>query len=248
MAALSFLAPRSPAEFAMNNGRDLYQLHQLDLEINEQETALGEVVRQLEDEEALRLMRERVSDQEKELAGLEREQRDADAELSTIQAKLKSGEEKAYGGSVKNPRELEAFEQEAKVLRKHLGEAETKSLILMDRVESAQKALAISREELAALEQERQEDVQRLTADKVRREEELSGLETKRQDLVSTMDANVMKLYESLRATRAGAVAKVERGMCQGCRIALPMSVVQRARLGRNVVQCTSCSRILYVS
>ncbi|MFQ5874763.1 MAG: zinc ribbon domain-containing protein [Dehalococcoidia bacterium] len=232
----------------MNNGRVLYQLHQLDLEIHEQEAALGEVVRQLEDEGALRLMRERVSDQDKEVAGLEREQRDADAELSTIQAKLKSGEEKAYGGSVKNPRELEAFEREAKVLRKRLGEAEDRSLILMDRVESAQKALAVSREELAALEQGRQEDVQRLTVDRVRREEELSTLGSKRKGLASAMDAGVMKLYESLRATRAEAVAKVERGMCQGCRIALPMSVIQRARLGRNVVQCTSCSRILYVS
>jgi len=43
-------------------------------------------------------------------------------------------------------------------------------------------------------------------------------------------------------------VVKVERGMCQGCRISLPMSVLQKARSGFDVVQCVSCERILYVS
>ena len=40
---------------------------------------------------------------------------------------------------------------------------------------------------------------------------------------------------------------KVERGMCQGCRLALSTMELQRARSARGVVQCSSCRRILYV-
>jgi predicted nucleic acid-binding Zn-ribbon protein len=43
-------------------------------------------------------------------------------------------------------------------------------------------------------------------------------------------------------------VAHVERGMCKGCRITLPMSVLQKARAGVGLVQCVSCERILLVN
>ncbi|MFQ5933505.1 MAG: zinc ribbon domain-containing protein [Dehalococcoidia bacterium] len=233
----------------MNNGKDLYQLHQLDQEIHERQAALAEAMTQLEDEGPVLQARQRASSGREELARLEREQRDVDAVMSDIQSKLKSGEEKAYGGSVTNPRELEAFEQEAKTLRKRLGKAEERALILMDQVDEAQKTLAASTEELATAEKQREGDVKRLTQESAQTKEALAELERKRKGLSSTIDTGIMNLYESLRSTRGGsAVAKVERGMCQGCRIALPVGVVQQARLGKNVVQCTSCSRILYVS
>ena len=63
------------------------------------------------------------------------------------------------------------------------------------------------------------------------------------------MDLAALSLYRALRERRqATAVAVVERGLCQGCRISLPMSVVQKARAGAGLVQCVSCERILLVS
>ena len=55
-------------------------------------------------------------------------------------------------------------------------------------------------------------------------------------------------MYESLLKTRDGsAVAKVERGMCQGCRLTLPTLELQRARSSEGIARCGSCGRILYV-
>ncbi|MEE9198595.1 MAG: C4-type zinc ribbon domain-containing protein, partial [Dehalococcoidia bacterium] len=215
----------------------------------EQENVLKEVVRKLEDEEALERARERVGNQQDHLADLDRQQREADALISDIQAKLTPLEKKVYGGSVKNPRELEALEHEAKILKKRLGEAEDRSLSLMESVEAAQETLDAARNELAAMEEQRLKEVESLSADKGRIEKELSRLGAQRQGVVTTIDAEAITLYESLRSSMPGsAVAKVERGMCQGCRITLPMSAIQKARLGRSVVRCSSCGRILYVS
>jgi predicted nucleic acid-binding Zn-ribbon protein len=36
-------------------------------------------------------------------------------------------------------------------------------------------------------------------------------------------------------------------GACSGCRISLPMNLIQRAR-GDELVQCVNCERILYVT
>jgi len=70
-----------------------------------------------------------------------------------------------------------------------------------------------------------------------------------RREQSGVVDAGSARLYEALRSSRQGmAVAKVERGICQGCRITLPVSVLQKARSGAVIVQCSSCERILYVS
>ncbi|MER3420422.1 MAG: hypothetical protein C4290_07815, partial [Chloroflexota bacterium] len=56
-----------------------------------------------------------------------------------------------------------------------------------------------------------------------------------------------LALYERLRSIKRGqAVARIERGVCAGCRITLPTTVQQRARAGAQVLQCPSCERILY--
>ena len=43
------------------------------------------------------------------------------------------------------------------------------------------------------------------------------------------------------------AVARVEQGICQACRISLSASGLQHARSGQPV-QCGTCGRILYIS
>jgi len=57
-----------------------------------------------------------------------------------------------------------------------------------------------------------------------------------------------LSLYETLRREKRGrAVSRIERATCLGCRIALPMGVVQHVRAGRELVFCPSCGRVLYV-
>ncbi len=78
---------------------------------------------------------------------------------------------------------------------------------------------------------------------------EIAVLEERRSEQASGINGAVLPLYERLRAARQGrAVAKVEGGACQGCRISLPMNLVKLARSSNDLVQCTNCERILYMS
>ena len=79
--------------------------------------------------------------------------------------------------------------------------------------------------------------------------QQVALLEQKRESLSALVSPAHLRLYGTLRTARHGqAVVKVERGMCQGCRIGLPTRTVQLARTSADPVQCPSCNRILYVS
>ena len=77
---------------------------------------------------------------------------------------------------------------------------------------------------------------------------ELQGLGSQRKLLATEVLAQELLLYERLQKTRGGqAVAQVEGGRCLGCNMAIPTHQFQRARSGRDLVECGNCGRILFV-
>jgi predicted nucleic acid-binding Zn-ribbon protein len=120
---------------------------------------------------------------------------------------------------------------------------------VMSAAEDAQQAQAEAARALAELEERWEADRARLLSEQQDIRAGLATLEEKRRQHSGQVDAESLRLYETLRASHQGrAVAKVERGTCQGCRITLPMTLLQKARSGAVIVQCSSCERILYVS
>jgi predicted nucleic acid-binding Zn-ribbon protein len=88
-----------------------------------------------------------------------------------------------------------------------------------------------------------------LLREKDRLTPEAEELTAKRTQEASGIDSRATSLYAVLRERKAGvAVAQVERGMCQGCRITLPAAVLQKARGSTGLVQCVRCERILFVN
>ena len=73
---------------------------------------------------------------------------------------------------------------------------------------------------------------------------------SKRSSLASLVTIGTMNLYETLRQSRGGiGIAEVDRarGICQACRIMIPVNDLQKVRSSVGIVQCNSCRRILYV-
>ena len=73
-------------------------------------------------------------------------------------------------------------------------------------------------------------------------------LNQKLQELLPHIERADLEIYQALRISKQGkAVARVEQGMCQGCRISLPSNQLQLVRAGNRLVQCGSCQRIIYM-
>ncbi|UCH87510.1 MAG: hypothetical protein JSU97_03775 [Dehalococcoidia bacterium] len=233
----------------MTIAADLYALQEIDSAVEATKASLTAVEEQLGESEELIAGRQAVEEGRDALEDVGKQQRELEWQVDDLRSRLSDVEGKLYGGSVRNPKELGSMQDEANILRGQLRRREDELLDLMVRVEETQAALREAEESLTEVEERWRQDQRELTSEKGKLEGELAGLEEKRGQQSGLIDARVLALYDNLWERRQGrAVVKVERGMCGGCRISLPMTVLQKARSGMDVVQCVSCERILYVS
>jgi predicted nucleic acid-binding Zn-ribbon protein len=233
----------------LSEGRQLYDLQEIDLEIDAKRDALSEVMSCLGDSEVVDQSRLSLAGDEERLADLERSQRELEREVEDLQAKTAVSEERLYGGTVKIPKELASLQEQVANLKGRMKGLDDKTLDIMSEVETVHQQVSSKRQKLAKVEEEWQEEQASLSQEQAELNSALATLEQKRKDLASKLDTASLELYQALRRIRQGkAVAKVEQGVCQGCRIALPMSELQRAKIGQELVQCSSCERILYLS
>lgn len=233
----------------MSRVKQLYELQEIDLAIERGREALREVESQLGEDGALVEARLGLEQERKHLAELLKWQREVEWEVEELGAKVVLLEGKLYGGSVRNPKELISLNEEFEHLKRQRGDEEDRVLDIMSDVEVVQDKVAVRSREVERMESEWQEKQAQLLRGQAELSGELAELGERRQLLALQIDQASLDLYEALRITRQGeAVAKVEQGMCQGCRINLPMTKLQRTRMGQELVQCSNCGRILYVS
>ena len=117
----------------------------------------------------------------------------------------------------------------------------------MDQLELLRNTIGSSQDELAKLETQWKAQQKQLVVELLQLKAAQAVLESNRKQLSSLFDAETLATYQELRKRKGLAVAKVEQGICQGCRITLPNTDLQRAK-GGGVVRCSSCGRIIFLA
>ena len=227
----------------------LYELQELDWEIDRSQTQLTSVEEQIEDDSELVRIRDEVEEQQSTVRQLHQKQSTQTLELQAIEDRVKALDSRLYGGAVKSPREMESGFSELQIAKEQAQQAEDQLLAMMVELEEAEKRMARSSEELVRMDEERGKSLVTLGEERTTLLKQLEGLTKDRGEMVSHADPEHLVRYEKVRQARQGyAVARVERGMCQGCRLTLPTHEMQRLRSGSEPIQCNSCARILYLS
>lgn len=225
----------------------LHQLQELDLQIEAQNRLLQEIEGALAETSELSAARARVSELQDALHRLERRLHELEWKTEDLTRTLQADEQKLYSGKIHNPKELESLRVDLEQRQARRRALEDEELQLMADVEDTQARLAEARRQLEQVEAATGERQRGLLARQAELEDQLAAQQAERRRLVATIPAATIHQYEQLRRDKRGrAVSRIDRATCQGCRIALPMSVVQRVRAGREIVLCPSCGRILY--
>ncbi|TMG01454.1 MAG: hypothetical protein E6I03_08480 [Chloroflexi bacterium] len=233
----------------MTTAPDVLALQETDLALDKARARLRDVEAQTGEGEELIAAREVVAERQEVLKQLRSQLHDAEWSVEDARGKAGGVEQKLYGGTIRNPKELSDLNDDLSSLKTQVAKREDSLLGLLVEMEEAEKQLESARSALAETDAVWQREQASLLGEKARLEPEIAALETRRENQLPAVDAESMRLYQLLRERHRGqAVAGVERGMCQGCRIALPMSLVQKARSGGGLVQCVSCERILLVT
>ncbi len=230
----------------MSIAKQLYQLQEVDLEVESNEQALKQMVSQLGESQAVVKTQSKLTSEQQQLDDLGHKQRSTEWEIDDLVSKLSTVEEQLYGGRIKNPKELTSLQHEVKTLKTKRAQLEDNVLEIMGQVELVEASVAATSSELKRLEAEWHSQQQQLSADIEVLKSNLSALKSKRQQLSAEIDPQTVEVYDKLRKQKGQAIAKVEQGICRGCRISLPFNELQQVRSG-NVVQCGSCGRILFL-
>ena len=231
----------------MGISRQLYQLQDIDLEIESNERTMSQISRQLGESETVVKTQNQLQSEQQRLEELKRKQRSAEWEIDDVVTKLTAAEEKLFSGEIKNPKELTNLQHEVDMLKARRDQLEEKALGVIDQVELSENSVARLSSELETLKAEWQRQQQQLSNELERLKAILSDLRHKRQLLTDEIAPETIEFYQELRREKGMAVARVEQGICRGCRISLPSADLQRVRSG-NLMQCSSCGRILFLA
>ncbi|MFC2011551.1 zinc ribbon domain-containing protein [Chloroflexota bacterium] len=225
----------------------LYKLQEVDLELESDERTLNHITSQLGESKIVIEAQNKLDSKHQHLEELIRQQQSVEWEIDDISSKLTSVEKNLYGGRIRNPKELTDLQHEADLLKANLTKLEDKALGIMEQVEASTKSASSLDKKLNRLEAEWQGQQKKLSAELEQLQSEIANLKQKRQLLVKEIDPQTVEIYQELRKKRGTAVARVEQGICYGCRISLPVSELQQVRTG-SLVRCGSCGRILFLA
>ena len=225
----------------------LFQLQQLDLDLDRLRSELQVVNNSLQGNPKIRKLRaEYASAQQQLQAGLQ-QQKEAEWGLEDVSRRLATQEQRLYNGITVTAKELQTLQQEVQRLRAQQSRQEETVLELIDVAESLQEE---AQRRLTALKQA-EEDWEQESAASIARHDQLQArqqeLESKRTELTKVFDETLLARYAALKRSKQGrAISRVEQNSCQWCRVILTASELQRVRISPELQTCMNCGRILY--
>ena len=141
---------------------------------------------------------------------------------------------------------VQIAQHEAEALRTRVSEAQDQALACMDQAES----LSVSKEAtlLEAAQAQKAVDEFRAQAgeDETELLQELDERKGRRKEVAARVGADTLQRYQVLYEPRKGRpVARMAEGACEGCGMAIQPNDQGKVRIGKSLMTCPSCSRIL---
>ena len=173
---------------------------------------------------------------------------EAEEDMDQRRTRIESEDAKLYDGSIKESRELRNQQEADYALRRGLKEAEDPALAVLEVEDEQRQSLDYlsalmngTTETWSASQTELQRKRDGLAADASTIQKEIDGW---RGDI----SASDLAVYDEQRLKRSIVIANVVGGVCGSCRLALPTTLLTRARRGAEPVFCPTCSCIIHVS
>ncbi|MQG76170.1 MAG: hypothetical protein FI703_02445 [SAR202 cluster bacterium] len=224
----------------------LYELQEMEGDLQKSKADLAEVVSRLDHNEGVARSRDRSTRVNQAFTKLQLQQSELDVDVQETTDRLKELEQQLYSGNTAASKDLLALQHEIKFTKEKQSGLEEKLLEKMERVEAGQKAVATIDAELAAAESAYENEIPTLQEQQQELELHAKDVAAAYQTAETAVDASDLKTYRLLQKSKGMAIAKVERGMCSGCTIAVPSHELQKLRTTTTPMRCSSCGRFLF--
>jgi len=225
----------------------LFQIQQLDLELDRLVAEQQAVTTSLQGNTRLRRIRKELEYLQQQVQAGQQAQEEVEWTLNDLTHRLQHKEERLYNGTVTNPKELQSLQNEVQQLRAQYNRQEERVLEALDTTEALKETLQQKQNDLKKAEDLWQSEYNSLLTRQAQLDARQQDFVQKRQQLVAYLTEEQLARYNTMRRAKQGrAVSKIEQNSCQWCRVILTPSELQHVRISNELQTCTNCGRFLY--
>jgi predicted nucleic acid-binding Zn-ribbon protein len=143
--------------------------------------------------------------------------------------------------------EFQALGHEIERYENEIGKIEDEELELMVQADKVKADLTEEEKKAAGV----RESITRQTADLDEKSKALQSrleeLTKERADLAEKIDEDLLGLFERLFQSKGdAAIVAIEHGVCTGCHMKVTTATAAQVKVGKEIVSCENCGRILY--
>ena len=227
----------------------LYELQVIDSDLAQHKAWVADLDDGAKTEKKLAAAQADLEDKQKRLRDLEATNRAKELELKSADEDRATKSKKAYGGTIGDVKELGALERKIEELKCKTDHLEDELLTLMEQIETLREEAGKQERIVTTTQKVYDQTKADYAAARAKLEGEMKQALLKRQELVPQITPALLNEYDTLRAKLDGiAVSGVDGNLCKTCRNVLPQSALSQMKLGKLLVRCDNCRRILYPS
>ena len=233
----------------MSAALGLYRLQQVDSQIDQIRARLNVIQQTLENDVALRAASDKLALADGKQKEAERALKLSEAEVEKQRIKIQQTEASLYGGTVRNPKELQDLQKDIVSLKRYMETLEERELEAMLAAEETKKNLQTARTDLERIQSSLGDQNQDLSQESDRLHKDIERLNSERQAVVTDIASQALSVYDQLRKQKRGiAITSIADNSCEACGTTLTASQQQTARSATQLFHCPTCGRILYAN
>ena len=171
--------------------------------------------------------------------------RDIEKDLAAVQGRLSKFKNQLM--EVKTNKEYQAMLKEISVAEQEVSDQETRLLERMEETDALTLELKTAETALKAEQGEVASERRKLDAEREASSRDLDQTVTERAVVIAKISKEALAIFERVAHGRKGiAVAEARDGLCTVCHVRLRPQVFNEVRRNERIIQCDSCTRILY--
>jgi uncharacterized protein len=171
--------------------------------------------------------------------------REIEKDLAAVQTRLSKFKNQLM--EVKTNKEYQAMQKEMSVAEQEISDYETRLLERMEESDGLSVELKTAETALKAEQGEIARERQALEAEKSQLTATLQQTTDERGRTAAQVSRESLAVFERVAHGRKGvAMAEARDGLCTVCHVRLRPQIFNQARRNETIIQCDSCTRILY--
>ncbi len=232
----------------MAKAEALYRLQTLDSQLDAAYKRIREIDAALAGNAAVAHAKTEFANAEKAMRVAASELKSIELDVQSLDEKIRSEEQRLYGGQIKGPKEMLDTQKELESFKKRHASLDDTLLSAMEKTEDARTTETNTRRALAEATQRWEDDNQHLRQERIDLAAKATGISEQRHAAVAAIPRAELDAYIGLRTKKPNgvAVALLKNSSCSQCGAAPSSMHLQQARTGSTLTYCATCGRILY--